>query len=85
VSTYKIVQKINGKFVITNPANIYAWCDANDRKYEPLSLRRRSALRAELKDQPKIEGLLGPMYDGDQDNIAVVRYEDEATYREMSE
>ena len=41
-------------------------------------------LRAELKDQPKIEGLRGPMYDSHENGIAVVRYEDEATFNELS-
>lgn len=36
--------------------------------------------RALLIGQPKFEGLIGPMWDGD-----AIRYEDHATYREISQ
>ena len=35
--------------------------------------------RAELQDQPKFQGVLGPMWDGDG-----LRYEDPATYEALS-
>lgn len=81
---YKIVQKVAGKFVTTRPTDIRAWAEVNDRKCAELSERRRSVLREELQYQPKIEGLLGPMYDGLEEGNPVVRYEDDETFREMS-
>lgn len=41
-------------------------------------------LREELWEQPKIRGLLGPMWNGLQKGKAEIRYEDQATYNQMS-
>lgn len=43
-------------------------------------LNTNRAQREALIGQPKFHGLLGPMWDGD-----AIRYEDQATYREISQ
>lgn len=42
-------------------------------------------LRAELHDQPKVPGYLGPMYNGVDGDCVVLRYETSTVYREYAE
>lgn len=41
-------------------------------------------LRPELRDHPRIEGLLGPMWGGERDGKPVIRYETADAYRLLS-
>ena len=75
---YKIVQKVNDQFVVTNPKDIYAWAEANDRPVR--GVEKNPGRRLELQGQPRITGLLGPMWDGYLNDEPVVRYEDRAVY-----
>jgi hypothetical protein len=75
--TYKIVQIVNGRMVVTVPGDLEAWATANERElYWP---ERTAHLRLELQDQPHVTGLCGPMFDGFKNGEAVIRYEDPAS------
>jgi hypothetical protein len=80
--TYKIVQKIEGRFVITCPSDIYAWAEAIGHSvYHQPNLH----WRAELQLQPRIQGFCGPMYDGsDANGTPIIRYEDQAANNSLS-
>jgi hypothetical protein len=78
-ATYKIVQRVNGQFICTEPRDIYAWASAIDRKTSYIPDRSARYLRPELRNQPRIEGFCGPMYDGEVNGVPVIRYEDQAT------
>jgi hypothetical protein len=83
--TYKIIQTINGTMVATEPRDIYAWAMALGRKTSYIPDRMARYLRSELRNQPRIEGLCGPMYDGiDGSGKPVVRYEDQASNNALS-
>ena len=81
---YRIVQEINGKTVVSMPTDIVKWAHENNRSMTFPHHDASTKLRPELRFEPRIEGLCGPMYDGDIDGIAVVRYEDQATYNSLS-
>lgn len=40
--------------------------------------------RLELQGQPRLEGLYGPMYDGEENGAAVIRYESPEVYKILS-
>jgi hypothetical protein len=77
--TYKIVQSVQGRLIVTEPTDIYAWAAASDRATSYIPDRSARYLRPELRNQPKIQGLCGPMFDGFKNGEAVIRYEDQAT------
>ena len=82
--TYKIVQMVGDKMVVTKPTDIYAWAEANGRKTYSAAFQA-PYLRAEIRNEPRIHGLCGPMYDGvDASGKPVVRYEDQATNNTLS-
>lgn len=41
-------------------------------------------LRSELQGQPRLEGLLGGMYDGKREGKIVIRYETQEVYDQLS-
>lgn len=53
---------------------------AAENGFDFRSFNTNRAQREQLIGQPKFHGLLGPMWDGD-----ALRYEDQATYREISQ
>jgi hypothetical protein len=77
MSLYKIIQTVNGHMVATQPADIFAWVEANNRSVVRINTNRRN--RAELQGQPVISGLCGPMYDGEMGGVPVIRYEGSAS------
>lgn len=86
---FKIVQLIDGAGWIVSEFNSaddliagaeirgYAFAGLNDG---PASKRQRD----ELKGQPKLAGLNGPMWDGVKDGQPVIRYEDVKAYAALS-
>jgi hypothetical protein len=60
---YNIVQAVEGTLVSTHPTDILAWAEINDREVYGYNFNRHN--RSELQGQPKISGLLGPMYDAE--------------------
>jgi hypothetical protein len=79
---YNIVQTVANRLVVTSPLDIVAWAEANGRSaYWPT---RNLHLRPELQLQPRITGLVGPLWDGEQGGTPVIRYEDDATYDFLS-
>jgi hypothetical protein len=81
-ATYKVVQMVAGQTVVSEPTDILEWAWANDRHTTfPASLLR---LRPEIRNEPRIEGLCGPMFDGFDADSPVIRYEDSATYKALS-
>lgn len=75
--TYKIVQLIHGRWVITQPTDVWAWAAANDRHV--YDIEKSPHRMPELQGQPRLTGLMGPMFDGFQNGEAVIRYEDRET------
>ena len=52
--------------------------------YEQSGTFRDNLRRLELQGQPRLEGLYGPMYDGEENGAAVIRYEAPEVYRILS-
>lgn len=52
--------------------------------YEQSGTLRDNVRRLELQGQPRLEGLYGPMYDGEENGAAVIRYESPEVYRILS-
>ena len=52
--------------------------------YEQAGTLRDNLRRLELQGQPRLEGLYGPMYDGEENGAAVIRYESPEVYRILS-
>lgn len=75
---YRIVQYIDGDFIVTQPTDIVAW--ANVAGVTITGYNANPAQRAELQGQPRLSGFCGPMWDGN----GVIRYEDTAAYRTLS-
>lgn len=53
-------------------------------KYEQIGTTQGGWLRKELQGQPKLDGLLGAMYDGMKDDKHVIRYETQKMYDVLS-
>jgi hypothetical protein len=75
--SYRIIQMVRGRTVATRPTDIIAWAEANGRSVSWPTVSQR--LRPELQQEPRIGGLCGPMYDGEENGAVVIRYEDSAT------
>jgi len=75
--SYKIVQMVGDRMVVTNPTDIVAWAKANNHVL--LGLNINPAQCAELQGQPRIKGFCGPMYDSHVNGVACIRYEDSAS------
>jgi|GEM_PF-3169806 len=58
--------------------------EALARKYRITGRFSRPGTRKELQGAPKLQGLLGPMYDGKRGGATRIRYEDKQTYKELS-
>lgn len=54
------------------------------RRYKQRGVNTNRSNRAELQGQPKLEGLLGPMWGGRKGDVVTIRYETSETYRQMS-
>lgn len=52
--------------------------------YEQAGTLSDNLRRLELQGQPRLEGLYGPMYDGEENGAAVIRYESPEVYRILS-
>lgn len=52
--------------------------------YEQAGTLRDNLRRLELQGQPRLEGLYGPMYDGEENGAAVIRYESPEVYKILS-
>lgn len=74
---YKIVQSVEGQYVVTRPTDIIAW--ANVAGVEITGTNANTRHRIEIQGQPILKGFAGPMWDGD-----CVRYEDTETNDHMS-
>jgi hypothetical protein len=75
---YRIVQRISDKWQITDTPDIIAWALAND--INVIGVRDDQRVRAELRNQPILQGFHGPAHDGE----GIVRYEDWETYNLLS-
>lgn len=74
--SFKVVQMVGGRMVVTSPTDIYAWAESIGRSTYHITNFR---LRPELQLQPRIQGFVGPMWDGEQNGRPVVRYEDQSS------
>lgn len=54
-------------------------------KYEQVGVSEGDWLRKELQGQPRLNGLLGAMYDGVKDGKTVIRYETREMYDILSQ
>ena len=81
---YTFVQRIENRFVVTQPQDIASRIEANGREIIGENMNPQS--RRELQGQPTISGLCGSMYDGVDNGtgLPVVRYEDQASYNTLS-
>lgn len=67
-----------------NGANYYETRADLEKVYTIKGEFKRGACRAELQNAPIIDGLLGPMYDGERNGAAVIRYESQDVYDTLS-
>lgn len=74
-----IVVTKDGVQVVPHTADLEAWMTV--RGYALAGVASRRGLRPELQGQPTFEGLVGPMWGGDDHPL---RYEDQETYNLMS-
>jgi hypothetical protein len=85
--TYKIVRLENGALRATRTENILLWARQNNYLVEPETKFRRenyNRIRPELRNQPVLRGLYGPMYDGEENGAPVIRYESPEAYHLLS-
>ena len=75
---YKIVQIVDGEFVVTKTEDIVAW--AGGACVQITGTNSNKAHRAELQGQPKLFGFCGPLWDGN----GVIRYENIEAYKILS-
>lgn len=70
---------------ITSPSNFHHLRDTtNDTEITGYAISKR--LRPELQDQPKVSGFNGPCWGGfSQFGEPIIRYEDDETYRQLSQ
>jgi len=81
--SYKIVRQIEGTWIVQTPTDIVAWAEVNG--FTPFWPTRNLRVRPELQLQPRIAGLVGPMYDGvNEAGLPVIRYEDQNSYNRLS-
>ena len=52
--------------------------------YEQAGTLRDNVRRLELQGQPRLKGLYGPIYDGEENGAAVIRYESPEVYKILS-
>lgn len=74
-----IVVTKDGIQVVPHTADLIAWMEVRGHVWSGKAGSR--SLRPELQGQPTFEGLVGPMWGGDDHPL---RYEDSATYDLMS-
>jgi hypothetical protein len=76
--TYRLVEHIDGRFVVTKTNDIIEAATARGCKL--VGFVDRPEVCAELQGQPILSKFLGPMWDGD-----AVRYEDERAFQLLSQ
>lgn len=54
------------------------------KKHRSRGVENNSSRRPELQGQPKLDGFLGPMYNGAKGGKTVIRYESQGVYNQMS-
>lgn len=54
------------------------------KKHRSRGVETNSSRRPELQGQPKLEGFLGPMYNGNRGGKTMIRYESQGVYNQMS-
>ena len=55
------------------------------KAYRQTGILKRSGVRKELRGQPKLDGLMGPFWNGKKGGVATIRYEDPGTFKSYSE
>ena len=85
MTTFKLVQNVEGKFTVTTftPQNVIAEMEVRGHVVNGCCDNLR--VRKELFGQPTFSGVLGPMWDGTDDfGNAVIRYETQEAYNILS-
>lgn len=54
------------------------------KKFPEKGIHNRNGSREELQGQPKLKGLLGPMWGGRREGESVIRYETQQVYNMLS-
>ena len=71
--------------VVSDEVEIFNTVEELTDKYKQVGLTEGSWLKKELQGQPRLEGLIGAMYDGKTlDGKHVIRYETEEVYEMLS-
>jgi len=81
--TYRIVTMVDGQMIAQEPKDITEWAAVCG--IEITGVHSSPNTRDCLQGQVKLNGFLGPMYDGtDKDGNPVIRYEDAESYDRLS-
>lgn len=84
--SYKVVQILNGEWITITLTSKYAfkkWLRMGG--HELTGINDNSQQREELQGEPRVKGLLGPMYDGvNPQGFPVIRYESQEAYDRLS-
>ncbi len=80
MTTYRLVQQIEGQFIVSDFDELSVQAAMAVRGFIQDGVSTNTRLRVELQGQPKFAGLTGPMFGGD----GIVRYEDTAANRSLS-
>ncbi|CAB4203434.1 hypothetical protein UFOVP1382_50 [uncultured Caudovirales phage] len=80
-SEQKFVYQVAGK----SGTEEFASREALLKKYTSIGTVTSGSLRPQLQGQPKLKGLLGPMWNGEKNGVAYVRYETQEHYNDLSQ
>ena len=77
----------NVKYEVVTTRGRKAFSSLEDllKTYDQDGVMNRSGVRKELKGQPKLDGLMGPFWNGKKGGVAIIRYEDPGTFKSYSE
>jgi hypothetical protein len=76
---------MNYEVVTTRGRKVFSSLEDLLKAYDQDGVMNRSGARKELKGQPKLDGLMGPFWNGKKGGVAIIRYEDPGTFKSYSE
>ena len=79
---YQVVVMAQGQMLSYFPKDIFAFGEVG--QYEFDRIEEGQHLRAELRGHPKFKKLCGPMWNGVEDGVPVIRYESWEAYEILS-
>ncbi|MFQ3543594.1 hypothetical protein Q7A53_05865 [Halobacillus rhizosphaerae] len=79
----KVKYQVNFKDEAGFKTEYYSYSELNE-KFNIVGFNKNQSNRKELQGEPKIQGFLGPMYNGYENDILIIRYETQEIYNSLS-